>query len=589
MCGIFAVINDPKKQAATTTLDGLKKLEYRGYDSWGIAIIPQDRNILEIEKHIGKIGQAETKLPSGSIAIGHTRWATHGGVTDNNAHPHTDCSGRIAVIHNGIVENHQELKSKLLPLGHIFVSETDTEVIAHLIEEESKRNSFSRSVFNVFNSLIGSNAIVAIDSKTKTVVACRNGSPLVIGVGENQSFLSSDVSALLRYTSQVKYLTDGEGVEITVNSLVLRDLKSFRKKPIITETINWREQEAEKNGYPHYLLKEILEQSIAIPKTVSINKLSLVNIGKNINYRPRVVIIGCGSAYYCGLTAKYFLSQVGIESQVFGAYEFLPFAHFCNNQTTCLVISQSGETADTLIATKIAKSKGAGIVAVVNTQGSTLENLSDITLNVNAGPEIAVVSTKAFTSQLSTLYLLAQTISGKLSAGQNKIIKLASTLHKWLNPKFLDSLLKLSKQFLDQEDIFIVGKHSFYPIALEFALKIKETSYIHAEAFSSGELKHGVITLIQKGTPCFVLVNDDDTRDEVLSSAAQLKARGAYIVGISAGNSPEFDKFIKIPRCQDLSVVPAVIVGQLLGYFLGVGRGADPDKPRNLAKSVTVK
>jgi len=607
MCGIFAVVNDKTNNAAQTVLTGLKKLEYRGYDSWGIAIKPgrstEAVDRLQVEKHIGKIGEAKTNLPKGKIAIGHTRWATHGGVTDENAHPHLDCHQQIAVIHNGIVENYLEFKEELIKKTHKFSSETDTEVIAHLIEEKMRPSvilseersdesrNLEKAVFETFNSLVGSNAIGVIDFESETIIACRNGSPLVVGVDEknHQFFLGSDVPAFLKHTNRVHFLDDGEAVVITKQGVKLFNVKSGQEKKLILQQLDWQLEDAEKGGFPHFLLKEIMEQKETIAKIASINEKEILEIANLIRQGFRTVLIGCGTASYCALAGKYFFANTGFESQTYGAYEFLPFSQFANNKTLIIAISQSGETADTLIAVRAAKKQGAKIVAVVNSRGSTLERLADIVLSVGAGPEIAVVSTKAFTAQLVTLYLLAEATSNKYEPGKKKIKELSKALHNWLNKQLTNRLIDLAKELIDQEHIYLIGKHLNYPATLEFALKLKESSYIHAEPFAAGELKHGVITLIQKGTPCFVLASNDEVKGEILSSAAELKARGGRIIGIAPFNSYEFNEVIQTPDLGELTIFANIIVGQLLGYYLGVGRGADPDKPRNLAKSVTVK
>lgn len=589
MCGIFGIVNDKTNNAAHTVLEGLKKLEYRGYDSWGIAIKPLQGQSLLVDKHVGKIGEAITDLPQGSIAIGHTRWATHGGVTDFNAHPHLDCSRKIAVIHNGIVENYQELKEQLLEKGHSFKSETDTETIAHLIEEKLKSTPLVKAVLETFNELVGSNAIAVLDMETETIIACRNGSPLVVGIGEDQYFLGSDVPAFLKYTNSVHFLADGEAVVLTKKGVELYTISSGTKQNLEIQTLDWKLEDAEKGGYPHFLLKEIMEQKLTIPKTAAINEKEIVKLADLIKNGYKVILSACGSASYCALAAKYFFSYVGVQSQMYGAYEFLPFAKFCDSKTLFFAISQSGETADTLIAAKAAKKQGAHIVAVVNARGSTLERLSDTVLPVGSGPEIAVVTTKALTSQLITMYLIAQASAGKYREGREEIKQMTEVINKWLNEKFLDTMIQLAKSLIDHEDMYSIGKHINYPSALEFALKIKETSYIHAEPFAAGELKHGVITLIQKGTICFALYANDEVKEELFSSAAELKARGGYIIGVGPVNSSEFDKHIQTPDLGLLTIFPNIMVGQLLGYYLGVGRGTDPDKPRNLAKSVTVK
>ena len=587
MCGIYGVIQS-EDSAAEDILSGLKTLEYRGYDSWGIAI-KQDGKIA-VDRHVGKIGDATTDLSKSTIGLSHTRWATHGGVSKENAHPHLDCTKTLAVVHNGIVENHSELRSALQKKNHAFVSETDTEVIAHLIEEEKKNTSFPTAVFTTFNKLDGSNAIAVLDVTSDTIVAARNGSPLVVGVGNNEYFIASDVTPFLHKTKKVIFLNDQEGVVITKNGVTVFDLTTNSEKPSDVVTVDWNVEDAEKGGYPHFLLKEIMDQKKTIALAVERNSDAIQKLAEKINAENyRVVFLGCGTAYYCALGAQYFFAEHGTNSHAYGGYEFAPFAKFYDERTVVIAISQSGETADTLLAVKEAKKNNAHIVAVVNARGSTLERIADITLPVSAGPEIAVVSTKAFTAQLAILYTLAYAVSGKIDEGKNNIHKLSIELEKWLGDNLTKNIITLVKAIVEKEDMYVIGKYSNYPAALEFALKIKETSYIHAEAFASGELKHGVITLVQHGTPCFVLASNDGVKQEILSSAAELKARGGYIIGIAPFTSPEFEHYIKTPDCGDTTIFGNIIVGQLLGYFLGIGRGTDPDKPRNLAKSVTVK
>lgn len=586
MCGIFGVIPDHTNNAAGTILRGLKKLEYRGYDSWGIAIKSEKQNKILVEKHIGKIGEARTHLPKSTIGIGHTRWATHGGVTDVNAHPHLDCSQKIAVLHNGIVENYQEIKEKLRKKGHFFYSETDTEVIAHLIEEKMKTKSFFDAVTGSFTQLVGSNAVAVLDYQSETIIICRNGSPLVIGVGKGEYFFASDVTAFLDKTNRVVFLSDGEGAVLNTTGYRIFNIQTKKEIKSNVQNLDWKMNDAEKGGYPHYLLKEIMEQKISIPKAFASNKDIITHLATKIKNGGKIVMIGCGSAYHCGLSAKYFFAESRIQSEVYGSYEFSPFLEEVNKNTIILAISQSGETADTLIVTKQAKKQGATIVALVNAKGSTLERIADYVLSVGAGPEIAVVSTKAFTAQLATLALLAKTLDKQIE--NLDFIKI--TLNKWLTEKLHKNVLGIAKTCMDHEHAYVIGKYINYPAGLEFALKLKETSYIHAEAFASGELKHGVLALIQKGTPCFVLTANDLIKKEVLSSAAQMKARGATIIGIGPQKAKEFDFYIQTPDSPPFfSIFYNVIVGQLLGYYLGVGRGTDPDKPRNLAKSVTVK
>jgi len=585
MCGIFGVINDKSNQASQTVLNGLKKLEYRGYDSWGIALKTEGSDEILIDKHIGKIGNAETALPSGVIAIGHTRWATHGGVTNANAHPHLDCSKRIAVIHNGIVENYQELESELRQKKHIFVSETDTEIIAHLIEEETKTQSLFQATLNAFKKLVGSNAIVVLDGKTGEVVVCRNGSPLVLGVTNDSTYIASDATALLDKTNRVYFMDDNEAVYIKKSYIELFSLNTEMGKKIQFKKIDWKAEAAEKGGFAHFALKEISEQTRTIPQVLIKKTKELEQVAQLINNGYKPVLLACGSASYCGLAAQYIFADLGIEAINYGAYEYSPFAGLVNDKTLIFAISQSGETADTLLAVKEAKKKGAKIVSVINALGSSLERLSDYLLPVEAGPEIAVVSTKGFTAQLATFFALHNVI--KKSDPQRFI----HTFTEWIQNKNLhEIILNCAKGLLKSEHVYLIGKHINYPAVLEFALKLKETSYMHAEAFASGELKHGVLTLIQPETPCIVLTAKDSVLKEVVSSAIELKSRGGYIIGVGPTNNKAFDYFIETPDSGPLySIFYNVVVGQLLGYYLGIGRGTDPDKPRNLAKSVTVK
>ena len=589
MCGIFAYLGS-KKNAAELTLAALKTLEYRGYDSWGIAVkskVQSQKLKVEVEKHISKIGEAHTSLGAASLAIGHTRWATHGGVTDANAHPHLNTAKTIAVVHNGIVENYQELKAQLIESGVVFESQTDTEVIAHLIDQKvSVSKSFKDAVLQTFRDLVGSNAIVAMDVRAEEVVACRDGSPLVVGVSDDELLLASDVTALLPYTRQVYFLRDGETVHLSHVGASIYETKTGAAKKLELETIDWSVETAQKGAYRHFTLKEIVEQSVTIPRALKLNDEAITQLATRIPKASRIVVTGCGTAYHCALIAKYFFAHAGIAVDAIPANELLPFISLLDDRSIVIAISQSGETADTLIAVKAAQARGATLVAVVNARSSTLERLANTVLSVGSGPEIGVVSTKAFTAQTATMYNLACAChpdhGSRLSTDDLRL-----TL--WLSPTLLKSIEDIAAQLLISQDIYVVGKYDEYPVALETALKIKEASYIHAEGFACGELKHGVISLIQKGTPCIVVANEDEVKREVLSSATELKTRGGLIIGISPEGAPEYDIHIPTLRGELLTPLTNAIVGQLLGYYLSVGRGLDPDKPRNLAKSVTVK
>lgn len=582
MCGIFAVINDQSACAAQMTLESLKRLEYRGYDSWGIAIVNNNQHI-QLEKHPGKIGEAETTLPSSSISLGHTRWATHGGVTEKNAHPHTDCAQTIAVVHNGIVENYQQLKTELQKKGHQFQSETDTEAIAHQIEEHQKKMNFREAVFQTFSELEGANAIVVLDSTTQTLIACKNSSPLLLGLDHQRYFLGSDAVAFLPYTNQTYIFDDHEAVELTKNGYTIFDLKTEKEKHVSLITLDIQAESLSKGSFPHYFLKEIHEQPKIIERLVEHPPQQLTQIQLMIKKAKHVVIIGCGSAYHCGLIGSYLFAKQGISTHVYQAHEFAQFASLYGKESVVLAISQSGETIDTLLAAKQAKTLGAQLIGVINARGSSLERVADNCLPVGAGPEIAVVSSKAFTAQVSMLALLS-------GLEDKKIWEVLLSGMKFLFlERSLQSIKNLTLQLAPAEHLYIIGKDLNYPAALEMALKLKETSYLHAEAFAAGELKHGVLSLVTEGTPCLAVMSKDIFSKDTLSNATEISARGGKIIGLSSENNSIFSQHIDVPEAGQLSFLLNIVVSQLLAYYLGLHRGADPDKPRNLAKSVTVK
>lgn len=586
MCGIFAYVGN-RQDSSKLILEGLKTLEYRGYDSWGIAI--GQRDTIVVEKRIGKIGDAETSLPNSSIGIGHTRWATHGGVTQLNAHPHVNSAATVAVVHNGIVENYQELKSQLLNDGCVFISETDTEVIAYLIEKNMQKNDFKSALCKTFSMLVGSNAICVLNLKTNEVGVCRDGSPIVLGIGSKEYFIGSDVTAFLPYTNRVIFLEDGQGAIIGNDGFEVFDVVSQKRLGVEPTKLDWEVEQAQKGGYPHYFIKEIMEQLTTIPKTAHLNESQLSEAVRLIGGAKKIIVTGCGTASFCALASQYLFAQQGLLIDMCSAYESAPVLSFADENTVVLAISQSGETADTLLAVKSAQKKGARIIAIINARGSTLERIADISLMVGSGPEIAVVSTKAFTAQLATLYRLAGMCGTQKQDFGPGVVKVGEQLKEWLNEKTLNEIKDLATKLYMHEHVYFLGKDLQYPAAMECALKVKEASYIHGEAFSSGELKHGVIALIDQGTPCLVFGANDGYESEVRASAAEVRARGGYMIGVAPFAAPEFDITIKTPDLGPLTIIANVIVGQLLGYYCAIGRGADPDKPRNLAKSVTVK
>jgi len=598
MCGIFGYIG-PKKNAAQLVLNGLKKLEYRGYDSWGIALKVQGSRFkvqspLLVEKHTGKIGEVHLsstfyRLPS-NFALGHTRWATHGGVTDVNAHPHLDCSGKIAIIHNGIIENYDVIKKRLIKLHHRFVSETDSEVAAHLIEEYYKKFSFLEAVRHAFNQFEGLNAIIAMNGVLNEFVAAKTGSPLVVGLGKNENFLASDAPALLSHTQQVHFLEDGEIVKVTPSKIELFDSKTGKRKMLKTQTLSWKIEEAEKGKYPHFMIKEIMEQPKVL-QGITQNALSQIpDLAKIIKSAYGTYMIGCGTASYAALSGIYLFSRIAKRHVNFAvASEFGYALDFLTPKSLVIAFSQSGETIDIIESVGKAKNKGAKILAVVNVLGSTLYRMADYKILLGAGPEKCVLSTKTFTAKLAALVLLAQALNGDLGQGKKSLEKAAQEVENIFKPNSLLRIKKLANKIVNQQHIYIIGRGQSYPVALEAALKIKEVSYIHAEGFAAGELKHGVIALIEKGTPCLVFAPNDETYGAALSGAMEMKARGGFIIGVSFKPHEVFDYYIPVSDCSDASSIPNVVVAQLLGYYLCLKKGHDPDKPRNLAKSVTVK
>jgi len=613
MCGIFGYVatrntqhvtgNRKLKDASKIVFEGLKRLEYRGYDSWGtvaISKIKNQKSKLVTEKHVGKIGDAKPSIvnrpaspakrgePS-TIAIGHTRWATHGGVTVANAHPHLDCTGQIAIVHNGIIENFQSLKSALLKKGHKFISGTDSEVFAHLVEEQLKKADFADAVVKAFRKLAGRNAFALVNAKSEEMIGIRDGSPLIFGVGKGEYFIASDTPAFLNYTKKVVFLNDRQGVVISNGNFEVFSIDKGRIKPKI-ETVSWNVEQAEKGKYPHFLLKEILEQGKTISLAAKQDEKSIKNLAGMIDNAFGVYLVACGTASYAALYGTYVFSQVAKKhiNWAIGS-EFADCQHFLTAKSLVIAVSQSGETADTLEAVKIAKQKGAKTVAIVNVTGSSLARLADYSVLTNAGLEIAVVSTKAFTSQLAVLLLLAWATAGKLAFGQRLIARAANAVDKMLTDKFCAHIKNIADKLKDHQHIYVIGKGQNYPIALEAALKIKEASYIHGEGFAAGELKHGVIALISKGTPCVCVFGEDQDKSYILGSAMEMKARGGYIIGIGPKENEVFDEFIKVADIPDASAIVNTPAVQLLAYYLAVLRGNNPDRPRNLAKSVTVK
>lgn len=585
MCGIFGYLGD-QTNAGNLVLDGLKSLEYRGYDSWGV-VVKQQKQKLHIEKHVGKIGAATLPSLVASAGIGHTRWATHGKVTVKNSHPHLDCSKEIVVVHNGIIENYAELKQKLQN-KHTYLSETDSEVFAHMIEEKiSNGEDLTKAVLDAFTQTKGLSAIIVYQPKTDKFVAIKNGSPLVFGKKDHEFFLASDSAALVPHTNTVHFLEDNELLTISRSGYQVYDFK-LSPKSISFVALEYSPTDINLGEYPHFMMKEIHEQPFILRKIVQEQESNIQNAATVIQKAFGTYFLGCGTAYYAGLAGTYLFSKIAkrhVNSSV--GSEFYYHKDFLQNESLVVALSQSGETIDIISSIKGAKDKNAKIMAITNVLGSTLYRMSDHKLLLTAGPEKGVLATKSFTAKITYLYLLAHVLNKTIENAKINIGKSANEVERLLNKK--KSIHKLAMNIKHHRHIYILGRGISYPTALESALKIKEVSYIHAEGFAAGELKHGVIALIEKDTPVIVFNPEDETYEDTLNAAHEVKARGAHIIGISSKKHEVYDTYVPVNNCGDATIIPNVVVAQLLGYYLAIELGNDPDKPRNLAKSVTVK
>lgn len=589
MCGIIGYIGN--QPVAPILFKGLKRLEYRGYDSAGIVTHASN---FHIKKDIGKVDEIHQKINlldiPGTLGIAHTRWATHGGVTKENAHPHVDCEEKIAVVHNGIIENYQELKKSLISSGHKFKSQTDTEVISHLIEEIMKKGkNFHDATISALKSIEGSYAILVLNKSERKLIAARKGSPLVLGVSDSGYFAASDIPAFLEHTKNVIYMHDYDLALLSDKGFKVFNLMENKDVDRKIDTVDWDIRQAEKGEFDHFMLKEISEQVETIQKAIQQDKRAIDGVVKSMREAHGIFLIGSGTSYYACLTASYILSEITkMHVNVVLASEFPNYEHFLTSRTLVLAVSQSGETADVLEAVKTAKSKGCKVTSIVNVIGSSLTRASDTFLSFNAGPEISVVATKSYTSQLALFTLLTYSLAGKYEEGKKKLNYLWNVIYQLTSATSREKIKELAEKLRDKDHLFLIGRGLQYATALEAALKIKEVSYIHAEALAGGELKHGTIALIEKGTPCIVFVAEDNEK-EILSNAMEIKSRGGYIIGISSKNNEIFDFWIKVPEANSENPIVQIIPIQILAYQLAVLRGLDPDRPRNLAKSVTVK
>ena len=590
MCGIIGYTG--KDPAAPVLYGALTRLEYRGYDSAGIATIDDDR--IHIVKEKGKLGDIapqcnETMLP-GKIGIGHVRWATHGGATRENAHPHCDSQQKIAVVHNGIIANYEELKSQLLT-QYTFRSETDTEVIPHLIRHHMDAGrSFEDAFFAMTQELTGSYAILAtFAAEPDKILAARRDAPLVIGLGEDANFIGSDVLSFLPHTNRVIYLDDGESAVLTSDKVIIYDF-DHHKVTKKTELVNWKWKEGNKGDYDYFMIKEIQEQPRVIRQALIQDDKVLMNMAMAILRARQVVFVACGTSRHAALIGRYAFSKIGrIFSEVVMGSEFAYFSDSIDRGTVVIAISQSGETADVLSGVRQAKANGATVFSIVNVVGSSLARLSDQALYLNSGPEIAVAATKSFTAQLCILYQLAYALDNNLQAGRSKLLDLSLTVGSDLD-SYSTSLPALAHKMRNKKEFYFLARGVNFAVADEGALKLKEIAYVHAEGMPAGELKHGTLALIESGTPVIAICPLDYTYEDSLANIMEAKARGAHVIGVSNSQTKMFDDAIKISSCEEI-LYPLVttIPLQLFAYYSAIARGLDPDKPRNLAKSVTVK
>ena len=608
MCGIVGYTGS--QAAAPILLEGLKKLEYRGYDSAGIAVL--NNNLIAVSKVTGRIANlcertADGKNCPGTVGIGHTRWATHGAPTDTNAHPHMSNDGKFAVVHNGIIENYIALREELIQKGYRFESQTDTEVIVHLIEMYYT-GDLKKAVIKTSARLQGSYAlgVVCADEPEKVYVA-REASPLILGVGVGENYFASDVTALVPYTRNAIYMDDGEFAEITPDSITVFNPAGQPTHKKISR-ITWDIQSAEKGGYEHFMLKEIIEQPRAVKATIAPRikdgEIILDETELTADYLEsinKIVITACGSAYYAGCAGKYAIEKLcRIPVQVELASELRYSDPLIDEHTLLIVLSQSGETADTIAAMKECKNRGAKTLAVVNVVGSTIANTADYTLYTWAGPEIAVATTKGYTTQVSVLYLFALYAAKKMNRIDDELYNTLLAALKTLPKKIQEALdmnsaiPTLAKKYHGADSMFFIGRNTDYAVALEGALKMKEISYIHAESYAAGELKHGTIALIEEHQPVIAMCCNESIMEKTMSNIVEVKARGAEVLAVTFKDNQKIvslaDDMIYVPKIETIFTAAVEIVPlQLLAYYVAKENGCDIDKPKNLAKSVTVE
>lgn len=610
MCGIVGYIGF--NQASDFLLDGMAKLEYRGYDSAGIAVIGPE-NVIKIQKKVGRLANLEAIVKAdpneGTVGIGHTRWATHGRPSDMNAHPHSSEDGKFAVVHNGIIENYMPLKEELIEKGYYFKSETDTEVVAHLLEDMYD-GDFVSTVRRMLDRVDGAYAleIICADEPDK-IICTKKENPLVIGLGKGENFVASDIPAIINYTRDTYILNDGELAIVTRDNVSVFDRAGHAIDKEVFH-VSWNAEAAEKGGYEHFMLKEIHDQPKAVRDTFGthISEDGKTVIFDELNWTAddvaafnKILIVACGTAYHAGLVTKQYIENLArIPVNVEIASEYRYSNPLTDDKTLCIVISQSGETSDTLAALKEAKRHGAKSLAITNVVGSSISREADNTVYTWAGPEISVASTKAYTTQLVAGLLFAVylgQLNGKMDpALGGEILCGVKSLPTLIHEIFeVDEDMKaFAKHYGFKSDAFFLGRAIDYAVAMEGALKLKEISYIHAEAYAGGELKHGTLALIEEGVPVIALATQEDVYDKMISNIREVKAREAVVIGIGMKGDEELSKHVDhtiyVPRANKfIAPILAVVPLQLLAYYAAITRGADVDKPRNLAKSVTVE
>lgn len=608
MCGIVGYLGN--KEAADILVDGLKKLEYRGYDSAGIAIYNGEG--IQVLRSVGKLGElaelTDVVDPWGVVGIGHTRWATHGKPSTQNAHPHCDCTGKFVVVHNGIIENYLPLREELIAEGHVFSSETDTEVLAHLLEK-FYAGDLVKAVQKTVAVIRGAFAFVAFtEHEPDRLVAVREDSPLIIGIGQNEQFIASDIPAILKYTNRVYILNDGEIADLSRETI---KLMTATGEPVEREvfTVDWNPEMAEKNGYEHFMLKEIHEQPEALRRFLAgrlndqVIQLEELNLTiADLQKYSKISIVACGTAYHSGLIGKYVLEKlVRIPVEVNIASEFRYSSPLVDQSTLVIVVSQSGETLDTLAALREAKDRGATVVAFTNVVGSTISREADQVLYLRVGPEIAVASTKAYSAMVMAFYIFALYLGQVRKTLSADYLETAISALKQI-PQQVEQIIvdteeqiwEFAEQFTKYENTFFIGRSVDYAVAMEGSLKLKEISYIHAEAYPAGELKHGTLALIVEGVPVITLATQKSIYEKMLSNIQEVRAREAFVTAIALEGDEEIKKsadyVLYIPETVELfTSVLAIIPLQLLAYYVSKFRGCDVDQPRNLAKSVTVE